>query len=35
MFNLDSPPPWKISPNITMKMSGNASVQNKAARSRV
>jgi hypothetical protein len=29
------PPPWKISPNMKMKISGNASVQNRAARSRV
>jgi hypothetical protein len=33
-FSRDSPP-WKIRPNITMKISGKASVQNRAARSRV
>ena len=29
-----SPPPWKMNPNRKMKISGNASVQNSAARSR-
>ena len=28
------PPPWKMNPNMKMKMSGKASVQNRAARSR-
>ena len=29
-----SPPPWKMNPNMKMKISGKASVQNSAARSR-
>ena len=31
----DVPLPWKMSPNITMKTIGKASVQKSAARSRV